>query len=122
MGHADLPVAANSLVHLGEGRWSLSAPFANANCHSASGTCKCAVAASACGDAALKLLIGDGRSDECLAREADFVQHCEENGLPHLAFRDFAEARGHLAMLLDAPVEAAGRVIAGSTGAMSRVA
>ena len=61
-----------------------------------------------------KLLIGDGRSDECLAGEADFVfatakllRHCQAHGLPHLAFQNFAEARGHLAMLMDLPVMAA---------------
>ena len=113
LGHGDLPIAANALRYVGDGRWQLAAPFANADCRSASGTCKCAVAAAFNQNAGLKLLIGDGRSDECLAEEADFVfatsklvRHCEDNALPHLAFTDFAQARGHLAMLLDAAVEA----------------
>lgn len=110
IGHADLPVAANALSYLGDSRWQLTAPFANEGCRSASGTCKCAVAASAPPGYGLKLLIGDGRSDQCLAEEADFVlakdalvRHCQDNALPHLAFTGFDEARLHLAMLLEVP-------------------
>ena len=110
IGHGDLPVAANALTYMGDGRWQLAAPFANEGCRSASGTCKCAVAASSPPGFGLKLLIGDGRSDQCLAQEADFVfakdslvRYCEDNALPHLAFKTFAQARAHLAQLLDLP-------------------
>lgn len=112
MGHGDLPVAANALTYVGDGRWQMSAPFASEGCRSASGTCKCAVAAAAPPGYGLKLLIGDGRSDQCLAEESDFifardslVGHCRDNALPHLAFAGFDEARSHLAMLMDTPFQ-----------------
>ena len=115
IGHGDLPVAANALTYVGDSRWQLASPFANADCRSASGTCKCAVAALSPPGFGLNLLIGDGRSDQCLAEEADFVfakdsllRHCEDNGLPHLAFTTFAQARENLEMLLDVPFEIPG--------------
>ena len=110
IGHGDLAVAANALSYIGDGRWQLASPFSNADCRSASGTCKCAVAALSPPGFGLNLLIGDGRSDQCLAEEADFVfakdsliGHCQDNGLPHLPFTNFAQARKHLAALMDMP-------------------
>ena len=111
IGHGDLAVAANALAYLGEGRWELSAPFSHPDCRSASGTCKCAVAAQQHGR--FDLLVGDGRSDQCLAEAADFVfakdglvRHCRDNALPHVAFHSFADLRAPLAMLLELPVMA----------------
>lgn len=112
IGHGDLPVAANALTCIGDSRWQLASPFADADCRSASGTCKCAVAALSPPGFGLNLLIGDGRSDHCLAQEADFVfakdsllGHCVDNGLPHLPFTTFAQARKNLETLLDMPFE-----------------
>ena len=108
MGH--LPVAANQLAHDGADRWRLAAPNAAPDCVSA--TCKCAVARQR--GPRLTLLIGDGRSDYCLAARADFVfakskllRHCLRHGIPHTSFADFAEAAEHLNALLGLQAAAA---------------
>ncbi|GHE72689.1 hypothetical protein GCM10019059_35420 [Camelimonas fluminis] len=100
-----LPVFANRLEHLHGDRWRLSSPHAAASC--VSGTCKCGVAGAVGLSSAI--LIGDGRSDFCLAGQAGFVlaknsliSHCEDNAAPHLPFRDLAEATGLLTALFEA--------------------
>lgn len=110
IGHGDLPVAANALHFLGADRWSLASPFARPDCRSASGTCKCAVAGA--GRGRFDLLIGDGRSDQCLALEADFVfakhglaAYCEDNAIAHAAFDQFADLHQPLALLADLPAK-----------------
>lgn len=125
-GLGDLPVVANHLEILPGGRYRLTSPHARGTCHTASGTCKCATmetARDAAPKAPLSLLIGDGASDFCGAASADLVfakdkllAHAEHRGLPHVAFRDFAEARRLLAALLKAPE----RFVAGR-GADTRV-
>ena len=111
IGHGDLAVAANALTYLGEGRWELSSPFSDPGCSSASGTCKCAVAANM--GQGFDLLIGDGRSDQCLSEEVDFVfakdslvRHCRDNAVPHVAFGGFADLHRPLAALVNLPVTA----------------
>ena len=51
-------------------------------------------------------MIGDGRSDMCVASGADFVfardslaEHCERNGIPYAQFDSFAELPALLAKL-----------------------
>lgn len=105
--------------HLGDGHWRLDFPYADGACVSAGCTCKCEIAR---GDGLHTLLIGDGRSDFCVADTADFVfakdkllAHCRERGIPHAAFRDFTEAQGLLARFADrlAVPPASGRVAHG---------
>lgn len=104
-----LTIVANHLTHLGEDRWALTSPHASADCRSAAGTCKCAVAGQRA--PLLTLLIGDGRSDRCLAREADLVfakasllKYCQAENLPHQAFETFADAAILLRAALETPV------------------
>ena len=105
-GLDNLTVNANHLSYKGDGQWRLSSPFASNGCHSQSGTCKCAIASQR--RDTMTLVIGDGRSDRCVAEEADFVfaksgliQFCEEKQLPFTPFRDFSHASQLLADLLD---------------------
>lgn len=115
-GLDDLPVVANHLEFLPGGRCRLTSPHARNTCQAASGTCKCATLEGMAPAAArpLSLLIGDGASDFCGAGSADLVfakdkllAHARRQGLPHVAFRDFAEATGLLHALLDAPEQRA---------------
>ena len=106
-----VPVAANHLAHEGADRWRLAAPHAAADCASDSATCKCAVAGQR--GPRPTLLIGDGRSDYCLAARADFVfakckllRHCQRGGIAHTPFADFADAAGHLIALFNAQTAA----------------
>ena len=98
-GINDLPIRANRLLHDGARGWSLTSPHARAECSSASGTCKCAIAS----DHARVLMIGDGQSDFCVAAEADFVfakhkliTHCRRAGIDHQPIVDFRDALAYL--------------------------
>ena len=105
-GLDNLPIAANHLEHAGGDRWRLSSPHGSNACLALSGTCKCAVSAQRQG--LLTLVIGDGRSDRCVAQQADFVfaksglvRFCEDKQLPFQPFADFAHASRLLSNLID---------------------
>jgi 2,3-diketo-5-methylthio-1-phosphopentane phosphatase len=92
-----IPVVANRLLCGERGAYGLQFPYSNGECPS--GVCKCSVAASAGGKT---LLIGDGRSDCCLAGSADFIlakegealeRHCVRHGYPHDVFVNFRDLR-----------------------------
>ena len=93
----DLPFFANRLEWLGEDRWRLAFPHAKDDCSVLMGNCKCAVARGPA--STVRIMIGDGRSDFCIASSAHFVlakskllEHCRSNELPHMAFRSFSDA------------------------------
>jgi 2-hydroxy-3-keto-5-methylthiopentenyl-1-phosphate phosphatase len=125
-GLADLPVRANALIAAGEQHWQLNSPHLWDGCRSAAGTCKCRVAAKLDGDRRadlkLRLLIGDGSSDQCLAEEADFVvaksallAFCRRRNIPHLPFDTFGDVLALPALLADwspATIAAAARTLA----------
>ena len=95
-----LPVTSNKLEAVEERRWKLSFPNASSECRSGSGTCKCAVSVNTSAASGKRvLLIGDGASDFCIARVADFVfakgkliKHCIANNIPHAPIANFADA------------------------------
>jgi 2-hydroxy-3-keto-5-methylthiopentenyl-1-phosphate phosphatase len=71
-----------------------------------SGNCKCQFADAAIGKA--KIVIGDVRSDFCVAGRADLVlakgalaRHCRAGDLPFFAFQSFAEATDLLTRWLE---------------------
>ncbi|MEN5084397.1 HAD-IB family phosphatase [Bosea sp. TWI1241] len=111
LGH--IPVMANRLEPAGGDRWRLTSPHAAPEGACASGTCKCRIAAGL--PRPLTLLVGDGRSDFCVAGEADLVfakgalaTHCRQAGIAHHAITDFADAATRLdAILAGAPLPAA---------------
>lgn len=107
-GLGSLSVVANHLESVGGDRWRLSSPYAASSGDCSSGTCKCAVAGSL--RRPLTLLVGDGKSDHCVAGQADVVfakdgliAHCRDNGLPHHPFTDFSQATDLLEALLCTP-------------------
>jgi 2-hydroxy-3-keto-5-methylthiopentenyl-1-phosphate phosphatase len=117
----DVPYFANHLQWRGGDRWRLAFPHARSDCSSLSGNCKCKFAEGRPRE--LNILVGDGRSDFCLAGRADLVlakasllDHCRKNTLPHIAFSNFDEATELLAAWLEErgatvaeqPVRAAG--------------
>lgn len=118
----NLPFFANRLVWEGGDRWRMEFPFARADCCWKMGNCKCSHRQL---ETAANIMVGDGRSDFCIAERCSFVlakgrlaDHCRERGLPHAEIADFAEARRILAMWLRrrrgqaAPRSAAGPAIA----------
>ncbi|MGV3344281.1 MtnX-like HAD-IB family phosphatase [Enterobacteriaceae bacterium LUAb1] len=103
-GLHNLPIIANHLKQISERRWQLSFPYKNRHCHKASGVCKCAVAQHT---TSRVLLVGDGRSDFCVATQADYVlakssltEECRRQNIPHTAFHNFSDATHILESLL----------------------
>lgn len=93
----DVPFFANRLISTGADRWRLEFPYARATCAAGSGHCKCARTEPHADK--LAIVVGDGRSDFCIAGRADLViakskliEECRSAGLPHLSFESFAEA------------------------------
>lgn len=101
-GLADIPVFANRLVWK-RGRCSLSHPW-RTKCIAGSGVCKCAVVGPADD---LLIYVGDGRSDQCVAPQANLLfakdelaAFCRARGLPFLPFANFHDVRLALAGLV----------------------
>ncbi len=74
----------------------ISFPYSSDVCAAGSGVCKCDVARSL--DSDVVVLIGDGRSDYCLARTADFVfakgslqRFCQSENISHTPFTSFGD-------------------------------
>ena len=106
-GAMPLAIASTYLIANGADRWMLGCPFARPNCRSVAATCKCAVAGQGVTAGARTLLIGDGRSDFCLAARADFVfargallDYCRQRHLPHAPVGNFVDAQQQLVELL----------------------
>ncbi|ATZ63739.1 MtnX-like HAD-IB family phosphatase [Acinetobacter bereziniae] len=107
---AHLPIIANHLVQVNEHQWRLEFPNTNMACKSASGTCKCKIAQNHHQEHII--LIGDGRSDFCLAETADYVfakksliQHCREKQILHTPFKKITEIHQPLEKLLKSDFE-----------------
>jgi len=93
VGLSFIPVFANK-VTMNEGMLNLSFPHVDELCLQKSGVCKCAVARSF--DTSPIILIGDGKSDHCLARYADYVfakgslqSFCKRENIPYTSFTLF---------------------------------
>jgi 2-hydroxy-3-keto-5-methylthiopentenyl-1-phosphate phosphatase len=106
-----VPYFANHLQWRGDDRWRLTFPHAKSDCSTLAGNCKCSFAEGRPQE--LSILVGDGRSDFCLAGRADLVLakdsllgHCRKAGLPHIAFGNFDEATRLLAGWLEERVAA----------------
>jgi 2,3-diketo-5-methylthio-1-phosphopentane phosphatase len=91
-----LPFVSNRLTSTGAGRWRVDFPHFDHACEVSSGTCKCAISGRA---AVPTLLVGDGRSDFCLAARAKWVLakgalalHCRQSQIPHVPIDGFADA------------------------------
>ena len=94
----NLPFFANRLRWLGGDRWKLDFPFALSGCAASLGNCKCSHRAPPAREA-LSVVVGDGRSDFCIAERSHLVlakgqlaAHCRFRKLPHQPVQDFAEA------------------------------
>lgn len=103
----DTPFFANRLVSNGSNTWRLEFPHSRDDCAVNAGHCKCARTEPY--RKLDKVVIGDGRSDFCIAGRADLVlakasllKECRANHLPHLPFRDFREILELLPAWLDA--------------------
>jgi len=93
-----LPIYANHLHFLPNGI-DISYPHRDASCVAGNGVCKCAVADALAAESGRPIvLIGDGKSDACLAGQADvvfakgsLVDHCMREGISFHRFQTFAD-------------------------------
>lgn len=91
-----IPLYANRLEFRNRGL-GISFPHGDGACAQRSGVCKCAAArALDAGRGLSTVLIGDGRSDHCLARSANHVfargslrKFCEDESIAHTPFDSF---------------------------------
>jgi 2,3-diketo-5-methylthio-1-phosphopentane phosphatase len=104
---AGLPIRyfANALEWQGGDRWSLTLPYRRAGCRSDAANCKCAHGAAS---GTPCVAIGDGRSDFCMAAQADYViakgalaEFCCARDLRYASFRNFDDVTPRLAQWLD---------------------
>lgn len=93
-GLPEIPSYANRLHFVPDGI-DISFPYLCSQCDAGNGVCKCAVARNLSGEGPV-VLVGDGKSDACLARRADIVfakssllRHCREQGIAHIPFDTF---------------------------------
>lgn len=94
----ELPIYANKLHFVPDGI-DISWPHLNASCDAGNGVCKCAVAQNLSTDVGGPVvLVGDGKSDACLAKSADVVfakgsliKYCEKEGIAYHRFQTFAD-------------------------------
>jgi len=93
-GLKDVPHKANHLVHVGANTYTLEFPYGNETC--GSGMCKCRIADSY----PEVMLIGDGRSDCCVAKKAvltlaktggSLLKECATKNYPYLTYTSFAD-------------------------------
>jgi 2,3-diketo-5-methylthio-1-phosphopentane phosphatase len=101
----NLPFVANQLVWQGGDRWEARFPHRRADCRFNMGNCKCAHRLR--GDTAANVMVGDGRSDFCIAERCHLViakgsllRRCKEHGLPHIAMSGFNDANAQFALWL----------------------
>jgi 2,3-diketo-5-methylthio-1-phosphopentane phosphatase len=101
-----IPYKANHLEWAGADRWRLSFPFARTDCRALAGHCKCA--SLEIRPRLPSIIVGDGRSDFCMAPQADLVlakgalaEHCRLNSIAHRPFDTFTTATKLLAEWFD---------------------
>ena len=92
-----LSLFANRLQWLGDDRWRLQLPYARHDCAAALGNCKCSHCSRTGG--AQDIVVGDGRSDFCIAQRSHLVlarrrlaAHCRLHRIAHYPLANFADA------------------------------
>ena len=96
-----VPFRANKLQWLGGDKWCVAFPHCRTDCRVQGANCKCSHASWLDRPT---IVIGDGRSDFCMAERADFViaksrlaEHCRIRGIRHAPFVDFHQVIDQLA-------------------------
>lgn len=86
-------VYANHLVELPNERLALEFPFTPLEANCRRGLCKCGIL-----NGGMRIVVGDGLSDTCWAREAhllfakqSLLEYCKEQKIPHHKFSDFKD-------------------------------
>lgn len=93
-----MPIYANKL-HFKPNGVEISYPYRNPDCKAGNGVCKCQISEQLSEDVGGPVvLVGDGKSDYCLAKHADvvfakgkLVTYCEQEGIPFTNFQTFSD-------------------------------
>jgi 2,3-diketo-5-methylthio-1-phosphopentane phosphatase len=90
-------VFSNSLGSTAEG-YEMFFPHFREDCLSRSGICKCKIMEELSNPLSINILVGDGRSDFCIARKADLtfaklalLDFCRAEKIPHKEHREFKD-------------------------------
>jgi 2-hydroxy-3-keto-5-methylthiopentenyl-1-phosphate phosphatase len=102
-GLLHLPVYSNHLRWDDNGRSTLSFPFAEKECDSGAGTCKCSLILPADPRSPRPVYIGDGQSDRCVSSKIRTVfakgalqGWCKGKGIAYIPFETLTEVTEHL--------------------------
>jgi len=98
-----LQVFSNHLRWDDNGRPTLSFPFAEKQCESGAGTCKCSLTIPVDPRSSRPVYIGDGRSDQCVSQrmqtvfaKGSLVDWCDRKGIPCIPFETLTEVAQRL--------------------------
>lgn len=96
-GLNDIRVFSNSIRSTAEG-YEMLFPYFCEDCVSRSGVCKCKIMETFSSSSSVNILIGDGRSDFCIAKKADLtfaksalLDFCRTENIPHMEHRRFRD-------------------------------
>ena len=96
-GLNDIRVFSNGLRSTAEG-YEMFFPYFREDCLSRSGICKCKMMEELSSPEGTNILVGDGRSDFCIARKADLIfpkstllDFCRAENIPHIEHREFRD-------------------------------
>ena len=96
-GLKDIRVYANGLRSTSQG-FEMSFPYFRQDCSSRSGICKCKIMEELSVTGGVNIVVGDGRSDFCIARKADLtfaksalLNFCRTEKIPHIEHRKFKD-------------------------------
>jgi 2-hydroxy-3-keto-5-methylthiopentenyl-1-phosphate phosphatase len=96
-GLNDIRVFSNSLVRT-NGYFEMTFPYLQEDCISKSGVCKCKIMEELSSPLGLNILVGDGRSDFCIAHKTDLtfakselLDFCRVEKIPHIEHREFGD-------------------------------
>jgi len=96
-GVNDIRVYANSLGST-NGRYEMYFPYFRKDCLSRSGMCKCKIMEELSSPSSINILVGDGRSDFCIARKADLtfakselLDFCRAEKIHHIDHGEFGD-------------------------------
>jgi 2-hydroxy-3-keto-5-methylthiopentenyl-1-phosphate phosphatase len=80
------------------GSYEMHFPYFRKDCLSRSGICKCKIMEELSNSSSINILVGDGRSDFCVARKADLtfaksdlLDFCRAENIPHIEHREFGD-------------------------------
>lgn len=116
----EIPIYANHLHFVQQGI-DISFPRLDAACQAGNGVCKCAVARDLAQESSGPIiLVGDGKSDACLAHRADVVfakgsliKYCAAQNIAYQAFQSFADVLAKVKKWsLEAPQRTAAALLA----------